>query len=249
MNDEPIGKSRLKSFARFFLFGFVATSFPAVACLLVVEILFGTPRQIAGTIAILCAQAGFVCIKFVRRRRRGKSESVAAADSATPHWTRIYWKIMGLIAGGVCVTFLFFAAIPRILENRPGAGRFDRAKMEGLVAQVRNEKFSGERQFYWTAVSGTLAISTSTAAGYRILWAERAEDQNLKVIIWTNGGGHTPSAYGFAYSDVPDSLTFFSSGPNSTISHPTTAAFDVPGLHLMKRLDAHWWEVHDNSRH
>ena len=162
MNDEPIGKSRLKSFARFFLFGFVATSFPAAACLLVVEFEFGTPWQIAGIIAILCAQAGFVCIKFVRRPRRGKSESVAAADAVAAPRTPIYWKIMGCVAGGGCVTFLFFAAVPRIFENRPGAGRFDRAKMEGLVAQVRNQKFNGERQFYWTDVSGTPAISTGT---------------------------------------------------------------------------------------
>jgi hypothetical protein len=246
----------MKSFARYFLFGLVATSVPAVACVLVVEIAFGVPRQIPGAIAIICAQIGYFYIRFVRGRRRGKSESLVAADAATAARTPIYWKIIGCIAGGICITVLFIAAVSHILEISPNAGQFDRVKMEGLVAQVRNQKFGGERQFYWSDVSGTVAFSTGTVTGQHNLWAERAEDQNLKVIIWTKDGGHTSFAYGFAYSDVPlaldgtrpDTLIFFSSGPDSTVAHPATPAFNVPGLHLVKRIDVHWWEVYDDSR-
>ena len=262
------GKSRVKSFARFFLFGIIATPFPAVACVLLARNVFVDPRKIAVTIAIICGQCGYFCIKFARRRRREKPES-AAADAAAEPRTSIYWSTPGSIAGVICSTVLFFMVLPYILEIPPKAGRFDRARMEGLVAQVRNQKFSGDRRFYWadvsgtaalfsgtdelhwTTVPGTSALSTGTAAGYANLWAERTEDQKLKVTIWTNGDGHAPLAYGFAYSDVPlephgtpgNSLILFSSGPNETIAHQAASLFGVPGLHLMKRIDAHWWEV------
>jgi hypothetical protein len=252
-NHISYGKSRMKSFAHFFLFGIVAASLPAVACMLLAGNVFGDSRKIAVTVAIICAQSGYFYIKFARGSRRGKSESLAAADAAAAPRTSIYWSIIGSIAGVVCSAVLFFTAFPHILGIPPGAGRFDRVGMESLVAQVRNQKFSGDRQFYWADVSGTVALSTGTAAGYPNLWAQRTEAQNLKVTIWTNGGGHASPAYGFAYSDVPlapdgtsgNSLFFFTSGPDRAIPHPATSSSHV---HLINRIDAHWWEVYYDSR-
>jgi hypothetical protein len=263
----------MKSVARCFLFGFIAASLPAVACMLAVEVVFGRHRHMAVTIAILCAQAGCLFLKFARRSRSGKSESAAAADAAASARTPIHWKIAGCIAGVASMTALFFSAVSQILEIPSDAGQFDRVQMEALVGQVRSQNFSGDREFHWsevsgtmqlfsgtddlhwTAVSGTAAFSNGAAAGLPNLWAERTGDQNLKVIIWTKTGGHASFSYGFAYSDVPlaadgspkDSLIFFTSGPNSVIAHPATPAFDVAGLHLRNRIDAHWWEVYDGS--
>ncbi len=245
----------MKSFAHFVLFGFVATSFPAVACLLLGEIVFGNFRQMAFLIAILCVQTGYFVVQFARRFRRGKSGSPAAPDATTTPRTPIYWSIIGGVAGGVCAAALVFIALPHILGIPSNAGSFDRAKMENLVAQVRNKKFSGDRQFYWTAVSGTTALSTEAPADPN-LWAERIDDQDLKVVIWTKNGGHASFSYGFAYSDVPlapdgipkDSPVFFTSGPNEVIAHSATLPFGDPGLHSIRRIDAHWWEVYDDSR-
>lgn len=240
----------MKSFARFFLFGLVATSVPAVVCLLLFEIKLGISWHIAVTVAILCAQAAYFAIKYSRRARCGKSTSPAAQPRSL-----IDGAAIGFTAGAACIVYLFFTAVTHIGAVPSGAGPFDRAKMEGLVAQVRDLKFSGERKFYWSGVSGAIALSTADAVGPPNGWADGTEDKNLKVILWTNDGGHAPFAYGFAYSDMPlapdgtpiDAPIFFSSGPNSVIAHSAASAFDMPGLHLMKRIDAHWWAVYDNS--
>jgi hypothetical protein len=248
--------ARMKSFAHFFLFGFVAASFLALAGALLGGIVFGNLRHIALIIAILCAQIGWFAVKFVCRSRREKSKSPTTADAAMAPGTPVYWSISGSIAGGVCSAALFFMALPYILEIPRGAGQFDRARMEGLVAQVRSEKFRGEKQFYWTTLSGTASLSNEPLAGAPNLWAERTQDQNLKVIIWTNGGAHASFACGFAYSDaalapngIPaDSPVFFTSGPNQVISHPAAPAFGVQGLRMVRQIDAHWWEVYADSR-
>ena len=198
----------MKSFARFFLFGLVATSLPTAVFMLLVEIRFGVSWHVAGTVAILCAL--IVCHFYVKFSRAGPAvknqnpllrQMLRRGATVTHLFMR---KIVGCIAGGSCAALLFFTALFRALEIPSDAGRFDRAKMEGLVAQVRDQKFhGGEKKFYRADVSGTSKISTTAEAGFPNVWADRTEDENLKVIIWTNGGGHNPYVYGFAYSDVP----------------------------------------------
>jgi len=247
----------MKSFVRYFLFGLLATSIPAAVCILFAGIVFGTSRYRTVTVAILCVQVVYSCIRYSRRSRGEKSKSLSAeAASAGESRARIYWGITGCLAGVVCVTFLFFAAVCRIIEVPWEGGAFDRVKMEDLVAQVRNQEFSATAKFYWSDASGAPVLSSAAGAGDRKLWAERAEAKNLKLIIWTKKGEDNSLIYGFAYSDVPltsdgtpkDAPTFFTSGPESVIAHPATSAFDVADLHLMKRIDAHWWMVYEDPK-
>jgi hypothetical protein len=81
----------------------------------------------------------------------------------------------------------------------------------------------------------------SPAVNYQFPKMEENENLKLKVVILTNGGGHW-GAYGFAFSDVPLSLSADAMG---------SMHLDVPGplkaSSVKQQIDAHWWEVFDDE--
>jgi hypothetical protein len=64
------------------------------------------------------------------------------------------------VAAGLYFCYLFYTVAVVTMPSAPKAGPFNRARMENLVAQVRSQKFDGQKRFWWTGLSGTGGIIT-----------------------------------------------------------------------------------------
>jgi hypothetical protein len=122
------------------------------------------------------------------------------------------------------------------------AGPFDRKQMESLVSQVRRQSFAGEKTFYWQEVAGAATLVPDKRQ--KQVWATRNQNQDLTVVILSQGGSHYGAA-GFAYSDAA-----FVRAPSQAEAPPGGCTLDLPGpLHAaypQKQIDVHWWPVFDN---
>jgi hypothetical protein len=186
----------------------------------------------------------FIALDGLRRERRAVGATGGGIFSCAE--TRIL--MVAAVLGLVFLPFYYLYAVPHLdnFGRHTSAGHFDRAQMESLVAQVRQQKFSDEKDFNWDVIAGkaTLLPATTIDEGIRVanwVWARRTEDQKLDVVIMTVNGGHAVS-YGFAYSDkilVPEK------DPDSEV-----LLLDVPGMNETspeEKIDEHWWEVFDDK--
>jgi hypothetical protein len=143
--------------------------------------------------------------------------------------------------------------------HRPGSeNSFDRMRMNDLVAQVRNIPFQGTAEFHWREVwhknvetdtvnevqwggfTSPKIITGADAAGYQV-WAERGNDQKLKVVIAT-GYGEAGGAEGFAYSDTP-LKPVAEAGGHFRLALPGPVGIPLREIPLEDR----WWEVFESE--
>jgi hypothetical protein len=247
----------MKPFLRFFLLGFLAPCAPVLLALLLIQLgmcpnavrlsdfLWLTSLFIAGA-------AAWVLWRAWPRANASGGEGMA--------WRKIggfaagFFSPFVLLIGVLCLTIglretIFTADFIFLVPHN--AGSFHRAEMESLVAQVRSQKFEGEKRFSWTEKSGiaTLLPEPQTGPAYRpeSRWveAERGTDLHLKVVIVTNDEGHA-GTYGFAFSDVPLPSTPDANDPEDKsrlqLDVPSSVCFSHPRM----QIDAHWWEVFDD---
>ena len=186
------------------------------------------------------------------RQRTGQEaiaeESPAARDAASRQKIAL---VVGGFCSGIVLTIglaigLYVGAFAYAVVSTPNnAGPFHREQMESLVAQVRSQKFYGEKDFKWAEVSGTARLLTvATKGNDSLVFAERSPDQTLKVVIVIHNEGHM-GGYGFAYSDSPLEPVRDPLAPEDK----DLLRLELPGplrnSRPKMRIDSHWWEVFD----
>ncbi|NNC90039.1 MAG: hypothetical protein HKN82_16400 [Akkermansiaceae bacterium] len=156
---------------------------------------------------------------------------------------RIIACVILLLALGVGAVLIF---TPFGLALRQNPGRFDRGKLEEVVARVRSMAPAAgeESRFRLDDPSDPASLrriepDETFARGQNAgnVWATVTPDGALKVVIQTRDLGHA-GEYGFAYSDAALSSKPFGSD---------WFILDVPGrLNLVlpkMQIDDHWWKV------
>ncbi|MCE9519029.1 MAG: hypothetical protein K8R87_05635 [Verrucomicrobia bacterium] len=146
------------------------------------------------------------------------------------------------------VLSLFAALLLSSCARNPGP--FDRKLLEALVEQVRVQQIApGETKEFRLVDMKDAKSLRSVGRGQTFprgenmgrVWAERAADRTLKVVIETQDLGHA-GEYGFAYSDSALQPISAAGQAWMTLDVPGKLVFVQPQM----KIDDHWWQVLNN---
>jgi len=131
---------------------------------------------------------------------------------------RVSQTIRRLFVRVMCVILVMAFVGWSIVGKPDDYVRFDKMRMDELVKQVRKTPFLGtvefhwreewdahfemntDNEFHWGGITSPKLLTAADGAGYQV-WADRGNDQKLKVVVVTEykePGG----AAGYAYSDT-----------------------------------------------
>ena len=155
-----------------------------------------------------------------------------------------------MIAGcGTLARYTSFDLGILTIPFKQNPGRFERKRLEGLVAKIRSLGVKSDeetRTFEWNMDTDVLSPCPDSARDsvfYKpYISALQTPSGKLKVIFVTRNLGHAGS-YGFAYSDEP-----WVPKPNYWYHgiYDLDVPFHVNMTEPHMKIDDHWWKAYNN---